>query len=85
MKSEDPTSDTMNDSGIEAGLTTPVTTPPIKHLNTTSSSGGRKRRIPLDCITNGNDGSLIPKRTMPAKQTRQITLNELLTKQERKH
>lgn len=93
IKSEDQTtdiivksdSDTMSNNGIErtmdSGLTTPVTSPPVKQpSSTTSNSGGRKRRIPLDCITNSNSGSLTPKRIMPVKRTKQITLEILLNK-----
>ena len=84
VKNEDQASDTMSNNGIErtmdSGLTTPVTSPPMKHPSSTSSSSGSKRRIPLDCITNSNGGSLTPKRMVPVKRTKQTTLEILFTK-----
>ena len=81
--------DQTNDTSSE--ITTPVTSPPIKCINSgcsTGSSGSesRKRRIPLDCITNNNTLSLsqTPKRKATMKRTKQVTLNDILMQKDRK-
>ena len=64
-------------------VTTPVTSPPIKYINSGGSgSKSRKRGIPLDCITNNNTSSLslTPKRKATVKCTKQVTLEILLEK-----
>lgn len=72
---------TKNKDHMSSEVTTPVTSPPIRCNNTsctTGSSGSesRKRRIPLDCITNNNSTSLslTPKRKVTPKHTKQVTL-----------
>ena len=82
----------MEDRNCKNDKVTMVTSPPIKYINNSCTTNGsscitvnesRKRRIPLDSITNISL-SLTPKRKANINCTKQVTLSDAFTQQERK-
>ena len=69
-------------------ITIANSSPPMKCTSNGCVASGvsesRKRRVPLDCITNTNGMSLsmTPHRPSSAKRTRQVTLSDILTQKQ---